>query len=1066
MGKLRFDKTLPIVIVLCLIMVLAQPTLLVGVQAAPIPVPASPQILIPGFAAINAGDVLTAKPEPQDAAPTITWTRQFGSSADEFAKGMARDGSGNVYVVGYTKGTVPGLLAGETSSGLDDAFIRKYNSLGVEQWTRQFGTTGNDGANGVAVDSGGSVYVVGYTGGTLPGETSSGFDDTFIRIYDSNGNVVFTRQFGTSGYDLANGVAVDGLGNYYIVGYTNGILGQARTGGYDAFIRKYNSSGTAAWTGQFGSYTMDFATGVAVDSLGNAYVAGSFGGEFFDVTIGAYLPYYGSTDYFIRKYDSGGTAVWTKQLGTTGDTNANEAANGVALDGLGNLYIVGFTYGALFGALSGPSDAFVSKYASSGDFLWGKQFGSSSLDEAFGVAVDSSSGNAYVVGKTFGALAGQTFRGGAYDAFVGKFDSLGNPSWTMQFGTNKEEEARGVALDWSGEAFFVSGYTNGALSGQTSAGVNDAFLLKLAEAASPTPTPSPTASPTPTPTRTPTPTPSPSSTPSPSPSPTPTATASPSPSPTPSPTPTPTPLPPPPPVTWINQFGSGGDDYAVGIAIDGTGYGWAVGYTEGTLPGQISSGGTDAFAARFDRSGNIFWTQQFGSSALDEAFGVALDAFGNGYVAGRTTGTLPGQTASGGTVDAFIRKIDPYSEMNSWTRQFGTAVYANATGVSVNSSGDAFVAGFTGGVFAGQASSGGVRDAFVRMYSGGSEVWTRQFGTGATSTGTLATGVAAISEGASSAYVVGHTMGAFPDQVSSGSQDAFIRKYDVFGNVVWTRQFGSTTLDGVAGVAVDPVGKGVYYPHVAGYTWGTLPGQGPSSGGIDAFVRKYDLNGAELWTRQFGTAGDDYTSAVVVDWWGNVYVTGSTTGAFPGRTSSGETDGFVRKYSPSGVELWTIQFGTSARDNPTGIAADLVGGAFVVGQTWGDITGGGSSGGSVGNAYSPLARPASAGGGDIFIMKLGETLIPTPTPAPTATPGPTPTITPTPGPTPTPTPAALPGDVNGDGVVNGADLALVMASFNKRTGDAGFNLAADTNRDGIVDIYDLVIVGLNFGRTN
>ncbi|MBI4332384.1 MAG: hypothetical protein HY673_14010, partial [Chloroflexi bacterium] len=85
-------------------------------------------------------------------------------------------------------------------------------------------------------------------------------------------------------------------------------------------------------------------------------------------------------------------------------------------------------------------------------------------------------------------------------------------------------------------------------------------------------------------------------------------------------------------------------------------------------------------------------------------------------------------------------------------------------------------------------------------------------------------------------------------------------------------------------------------------------------------------------------------------------------------------------------------------------------------------------------------------------------------PEPPPTPIPSPSPSPIPSPTPSPTPTAfLPGDVNGDGVVNMTDLNLLMASFNKRSVDAGFNPNADFNGDGIVDVYDLVILGLRFG---
>ena len=90
------------------------------------------------------------------------------------------------------------------------------------QWIRQFGSSDVDIAYGVAVNSSG-VYVVGYTIATLPGQTSAGSTDAFIRKYDSSGNVVWTRQFGTQGFDQAFAVAVDSTG-VYVAGLTNGSL--------------------------------------------------------------------------------------------------------------------------------------------------------------------------------------------------------------------------------------------------------------------------------------------------------------------------------------------------------------------------------------------------------------------------------------------------------------------------------------------------------------------------------------------------------------------------------------------------------------------------------------------------------------------------------------------------------------------------------------------------------------------------------------------------------------------------------------------------------------------------
>src|SRR2546425_1032036 len=112
-------------------------------------------------------------------------------------------------------------------------------------------------------------------------------------------------------------------------------------------------------------------------------------------------------------------------------------------------------------------------------------------------------------------------------------------------------------------------------------------------------------------------------------------------------------------------------------------------------------------------------------------------------------------------------------------------------------------------------------------------------------------GAVGIAVDASGVYVAGLTWDALPGQTSAGSGDAFLRKYDASGNVLWTRQFGSSDFDQADNVAVDASGA-----YVAGVTAGAFPGQ-TSAGSADAFVIKYDTSGNVLWTRQFGSSGYD-----------------------------------------------------------------------------------------------------------------------------------------------------------------------------------------------------------------
>jgi Beta-propeller repeat len=210
----------------------------------------------------------------------IEFIRQFGTSDVDAATDVFADSSEGVYVVGFTDDTLPD----QTSQGGRDAFIRKYNSDGDEIWTRQFGTSNPETANGVSGDSSG-VYVVG-----LQHDNDIGFGDAFIRKYNSDGDEIWTRQFGTSDNDEARGVSADSSG-VYVAGVTSGEFpGESSSGDADIFVRKYNSDGDEIWTRQFGTSELDFVGkvqgggGISVDSSG-VYVAGqTSGGTFPDQT--------------------------------------------------------------------------------------------------------------------------------------------------------------------------------------------------------------------------------------------------------------------------------------------------------------------------------------------------------------------------------------------------------------------------------------------------------------------------------------------------------------------------------------------------------------------------------------------------------------------------------------------------------------------------------------------------------------------------------------------------------------------------------------------------------------
>jgi hypothetical protein len=328
-----------------------------------------------------------------DVSGNLLWTRQLGTVSGDESWSVAAAGNGDVYISGYTFGSLGGPQAGG-----GDAFIARYSASGNILWTRQIGTTAEEWSYSTAVDGSGNAYITGHTHGSLGGP-NAGIDDAFLVKYDALGNVVWTRQTGTSAWDEGTSVAVDVSGNAYISGHTTGNLGGPNAGGWDAFLVKYDNSGNLLWTRQIGTSQNEESWSVAVDGSGNAYItgwtAGSLGG-----------PNAGSRDVFLAKYDASGNLLWTRQFGTAGV----ESSYSVAVDGFGNPFISGW---------AGP-DAFLAKYNASGNLLWTTSlgFGNNDYEVSRSVAVDAL-GNAYISGWTDGDLYGSN--AGGKDAFLAKY---------------------------------------------------------------------------------------------------------------------------------------------------------------------------------------------------------------------------------------------------------------------------------------------------------------------------------------------------------------------------------------------------------------------------------------------------------------------------------------------------------------------------------------------------------------------------------------------------------------------------------------------------------------------
>lgn len=389
----------------------------------------------------------------------IPWTRQIGPTVDDRNKAIASDSNGNIYIAGSTDASLDG-----TNVGGQDVFVAKYDRNGARVWVKQFGSTALDSGEGVALDSLGNVYVVGFTHGILPGYTTRGTGaDGFIAKFDNNGSRLWINQIITSTGDVARSIAIDNSNNIFIGGYTQftatqfqlyvskynsgGILqwreqlpeirdvysvttdgaghvyasgmtngsfdGNTNLGSFDSYVVKFNgSTGAKIWSDQYGTASDDMGSGVITDSLNNVYVTG-FAAASLDGQ-----PHSGGYDIYIRKYNSSGVWLWTQQFGSA----THDYGFGINVDSSNNIYVSGVTLGDIAGT-QGANDAYLVKYNSAGTTRqWINQFGSGGSDEAYNVTVTGS--NVFVVGLTDTGLDGIT-NAAPQELFVVKFNSDG-----------------------------------------------------------------------------------------------------------------------------------------------------------------------------------------------------------------------------------------------------------------------------------------------------------------------------------------------------------------------------------------------------------------------------------------------------------------------------------------------------------------------------------------------------------------------------------------------------------------------------------------------------------------
>ncbi|MFZ4631818.1 MAG: SBBP repeat-containing protein [Patescibacteria group bacterium] len=281
----------------------------------------------PGVGAYNlvstgSADIFISK---LDNNGDFVWAKKIGSTSNDHGYSITVDSLGNVYTAGYFSGTGdfdPGEEVYNLTSASDDIFISKLDSNGNFVWAKKMGGTSDDRGNSITVDSLGNIYTTGYfrgVGDFDPGEEvynlTSASDDIFISKLDSNGNFVWAKKMGGTGYDTGHSITVDFSGNVYTTGSFSstvdfdpgsGVYNLVSAGNVDIFISKLNADGAFAWAKSIGATSNDYGESVTVDSLSNVYVTGYFPGTVdFDTGYGvSNLVSDGNMDIFIIKFKS------------------------------------------------------------------------------------------------------------------------------------------------------------------------------------------------------------------------------------------------------------------------------------------------------------------------------------------------------------------------------------------------------------------------------------------------------------------------------------------------------------------------------------------------------------------------------------------------------------------------------------------------------------------------------------------------------------------------------------------------------------------------------------------
>lgn len=326
-----------------------------------------------------------------------------------------------LYISGTIEDTVDFGIEKVAPKGKRSIFLAKMDTLGKCIWVKTIGDSAFSRARSLAINKDG-IYLSGEISGKV--NNSSQTNAMFIQKRDFNGNITWTKTFGSKRSVVSNAITTDSLGNIYNVGALNGLnvsfkpapsndslLSSSASTIADIFIQKLNANGDLIWAKKTGSTAPDEANTIVIKGK-DMYIAGYFNTTVdfdFSTSGTTNLKSAGGKDIFVGKYDLNGKMIWVKQIGIGTEENAKQ----LEIDKFNNIYLSG-TFSTKNGSSTdfmgislstpGNSDAFLLKFNTQGKAVLAKSFSGSGADLGTAIKADTMQ-NVYMSGSFAGTIS-------------------------------------------------------------------------------------------------------------------------------------------------------------------------------------------------------------------------------------------------------------------------------------------------------------------------------------------------------------------------------------------------------------------------------------------------------------------------------------------------------------------------------------------------------------------------------------------------------------------------------------------------------------------------------------